>query len=788
MKIIDFNTGWVFGRKNAEERYPVTLPHDAQIAETRRADAPASGGQAYFPGGEYVYEKVFTVPADWADKTVSFAFDGVYRNARVFINGKAAVAPPYGYIPFTVCADGLLNCGGANTLTVEADNSQLPNSRWYSGSGIYRPVKLLVGNKAHIPYRGVKITTLSIDPAVILVETECTGGEVSVEILDGDTVVARGRGSAAEITVPNAKLWSDEAPHLYTCRVTLSADGETVDEAEEKFGIRTLSWSNQGFFVNGKEVLLRGGCVHHDNGIVGSAAHEKSEFRKVRMLKEAGFNAIRSAHNPASESLLKACDHYGVYLMDETWDMWFHHKTAHDYAAQFEENFAEDITALVARDYNHPSVIMYSIGNEVTEPSNAKGMAIANEMVTRFHMLDDTRPVTAGINLMILANAAKGKYIWDADKGGRTEENEKQNNGGGLNSTLFNLMASMVGTGMNKGANGKKADEVTSPVLNLLDIAGYNYASGRYPLEGKTHPDRVVVGSETFPQDIYKNWQMVKQYPYLIGDFMWTAWDYLGEAGIGAWSYTPDGKTFDKPYPWLLADVGALDILGNPTGEVYLAQAAWGLLKKPMIAVQPVNHPGVRPTKAVWRGTNALPSWSWQGCEGNTAVVEVYFEGAAAKLLLNGRQIGKKAMKEGKAVFKVRYVPGVLTAVVYDKAGKELGRSELRSAVGKPRIAITPEEEIVAPGEIVYIPVSLVGGNGIVESAADRSLTATVTGGELLAFGSANPRTEESYVSGTYTTYYGMALAVVRAGAAGTLTLTVTDGKQTHSAAVKVSE
>lgn len=210
-------------------------------------------------------------------------------------------------------------------------------------------------------------------------------------------------------------------------------------------------------------------------------------------------------------------------------------------------------------------------------------------------------------------------------------------------------MTSIVGTGMNKGANSKKADQVTSPVLDALDIAGYNYASGRYPLERKAHPNRIILGSETFPQDIVKNWAMVKQYPNLVGDFMWTAWDYLGETGIGTWAYTKDGRSFDKPYPWLLADVGVFDILGNPNGELYLAQAVWGLLDQPVIAVQPVNHPGIKPAKSVWRGTNAIPTWSWADCEGNKTVVEVYTDTDVVELLLNGRSLGKKKVKGCKA-------------------------------------------------------------------------------------------------------------------------------------------
>lgn len=779
-----FNQNWKFRKQGREETQTVTLPHDAMIHERREPNGAGGSAHGFFPGGIYVYEKNFTAPAEWADKTVFIEFEGVYRNSVVSINGKSVGGRAYGYVPFRICADPLLNYGGENTITVTVDNSQLPNSRWYTGSGIYRPVNLIVGNKTHIEWQGVRVSTISYQPARIKVETESNGGEAVVEILDGDKVVASGRGASLELDIPDAKLWSDETPYLYTCYVTLAEHGQVVDEVTQRFGVRKVEWNSKGLFINGKETLLRGGCYHHDNGILGAATFYKSEERRVRIMKEAGFNALRSSHNPTSRAMLEACDKYGMYLMDETWDMWYSHKNKFDYASNFEKDWREDIRSMIERDFNHPSVILYSIGNEVSEPAQEKGVKLAKEMVEYIHSLDRNRAVTGGINLMIISRSAKGKGIYKED-GGR-DDGGKQNAMGGMNSTIFNMITSMVGPGMNKGANGKKADVVTSPVLDALDIAGYNYASGRYPLEGKAHPDRVIFGSETFPQDIYKNWQMVKKYPYLVGDFMWTAWDYLGETGIGAWSYTPDGKAFDKPYPWLLADVGALDLLGNPNGELFLAQAAWGLLKKPAIAVQPVNHHGIKPAKSVWRGTNALPSWSWQGCEGNKAIIEVYADAATVELLLNGKSLGKKKIKDCKAIFKTKYAPGTLTAVAYDAGGQELSRNELKSASGSIRLVAEPEETAVKAGNIVYIPISLVGQNGVLERNADCKLTAAVENGELLAFGSANPRTEERYDSGNFTTYYGCAMAIVRAGQAGTVTLSVKNENQTAMAAIEV--
>ena len=743
MNTISFNRNWICNGKT------VTLPHDAQISEKRGADV-SNGGHGYFPGGLYTYEKTFTAPQEWEGKDILVEFEGVYKNAAVSLNGKELCFHPYGYTGFFVELKDLVY-GGSNTLTVVADNSKLPNSRWYSGSGIYRPVWLHVCEKNGLRPECVKISTVSIDPAVVKIESP-----VSVK---ADVDGIRGEGTSVELTIPNAKLWSDDTPFLYTAKIT-AGEGDSVE-------------------------IPFGGCVHHDSGILGAATYSESEERRVRILKENGFNAIRSSHNPASKALLDACDRLGMYVMDETFDMWYNRKNPHDYGCDFEKCWESDVTAMVERDFNHPSVILYSIGNEVGEPAEAKGLDYGRKMVELCHKLDASRPVTCGTNLMIMSRYAKGSGIYQDGESNTAAGDGKKKKEGGNASLAFNIMASFIGSGMNKAGNSKKVDELTTPFLDALDIAGYNYGSGRYPLEEKAHPNRVVFGSETFPQDIWKNWQMVKKYPYLIGDFMWTSWDYLGEAGIGAWSYT-GGMPFNRPYPWILAGAGVIDILGIPDGSCKYASTVWGLEGNPVIAVKPVNHPGVRPSKSVWRGTNAILSWSWAGCKGNKAEVEVYSDQAQVELLINGKSVGQKKVKECKAIFKVKYQPGTVTAVAYDASGRETGRSELISADAPLKIAVRPEKCHAKPGEVVYVPVNIEGANGVVESNADRKLTVTVEGGELLAFGSANPCTEEQYHTGSFTTYYGRALAVVRAGETGTVSIKASDGSMTGTAEIAV--
>jgi hypothetical protein len=343
-----------------------------------------------------------------------------------------------------------------------------------------------------------------------------------------------------------------------------------------------------------------------------------------------------------------------------------------------------------------------------------------------------------------------------------------------------------MGPLMNKMANSKHADRVTSPCLDSLDIAGYNYASGRYRKDGKLHPNRVILGSETFPFDIAKNWAMVQKYPYLIGDFMWTGWDYLGEVGIGAWTYGKGSAGFAKPFPWLLAEAGAIDILGNIGAEAKYAATVWGLEEKLYIGVRPVKHAGERLSKAIWRGTNAIESWSWKGCDGNEAVVEIFANADKVELIINGKSLGTKKVKAFKAIFKTNYIPGRIKAIAYSKNGTILSEGELVSSIGRTQISIKAEETEVHSGELVYVNVELTGENGIVESNADQELHVSIRNGELLGFGSANPCTEERFDSGIYSTYYGKALAVIRTGSKGETTVKVT-GEGLEPAIAKIT-
>lgn len=756
----DINRDWKFWSDTQTTQQVINLPHDAMQTETRSADVAEGRHNGFYPGNVYHYEKTFNASADLLQKHVTLNFEGVYRNSKVYVNGQEAGGYQYGYMPFDVCLDGLL-VKGENTIRVDVDNSQVPNSRWYSGAGIYRPIHLTVQEQQYI--EEVKVSTLSIAPATIQVATVHQGGEVAVSIYDGNLQVASAEGDKVELKIDGAKLWSAEHPNLYTAVVELKQNGKTIERQEKPFGIREISWSTQGFKVNGEDVLLQGGCLHHDNGILGAAEYDEAAYRKVAIMKEYGFNAIRSSHNPLSEAMLRACDELGMYVMDELWDMWYITKTEFDYSKDFYANYKEDIRQFIKKDFNHPSVVMYSIGNEVGEPAEDKGVELAKELITLVHQADNSRPVTAGINLMIVGLTRMGMNIFAQSNAAAGPSN--------VTSEEYNNMMVASSQQMLQAVLAPAIDEATTPVLDALDIAGYNYANLRYPIEGTAHPNRIVVGSETFPYQLAENWALVEKLPYLIGDFMWTAWDYIGEIGLGSWYYSDDAGFANKAYPWKLNGGGALDLIGNPTGEALWAKAIWLKDNKPYIGVRPIHKEQL--IKSMWRGTNTIPSWSWQGCEGMPTVVEVYTSAQKVKLYVNDKLVGEQEVSNYLASFDVTYEPGTLKAVSIDANGKEYEQT-LTSATGNVSLSIEPEKSDYKAGELAFVNINLVGENGIVQSKADRKLKVTVEGGELLGFGSQQLITEDCFTTGEYSTYYGQSQAVVRSFTPGTVIINVT--------------
>lgn len=782
MKKLDFNRGWCVRKEGESTARKVDLPHDAMLYETRSAEEKSGSGGAFFPGGKYIYRKEWKAAEDLCGKTLILEFEGVYQNAEVSLNGKPVAQRPYGYSNFFVNVTGMLH-PGTNELTVIADNSAIPNTRWYSGSGIYREVQCYLGDKEYIEPEGVKITVINSEQVHIEVAGEidsATRVEIFIASQEGVTVAA-GEGRGCTLSIASAVAWDAENPYLYTCTVKLTRDGKTLDEASAKFGMRTLSWGKDGLLVNGHPILLRGGCIHHDNGVLGACGFRDAEYRRVRILKEAGFNAVRSAHNPISKAMLDACDELGMYVMDETFDMWLVHKNPFDYAGEaFKTWWQKDTEAMISKDFNHPSVIMYSIGNEISELGRTEGQNLAGRMVAFCHEKDSSRPVTAGINL-VLAQIAAMKN--DA-KGFATAEGEvKDDTASAPTSEFFNKMMNFLGNRMDKAAAGSRANKIARDMREIFDIPGYNYATSRYKTDAKEAPMQPTVGSETMPHSLYKNWQLVKEIPTLIGDFIWTGWDYLGESGIGTIRYL-DRKTKKDIDPGLLITSGAgvIDICGKMRPEVGWNRSIWGLDAKPAIGVSPYIHTTHFASRRMWRKTDTLASWSWENCEGRKAGIVVYTSAPCVELICNGNSLGRRKTKKNIAVFpQIAYQPGTLEAVALDTNGQEISRTSLLSAKGRTEIRLMPEKALLhANGQdLCFLEIDLVGENGITKSSVDQKLSVEVTGaGMLQGFGSARPNMAECFVEKTHTTYYGKALAIIRAGyTPGTIHVTVSGDK-----------
>jgi Beta-galactosidase/beta-glucuronidase len=769
----NFNRGWRFSRFDDQENpRNVDLPFDAMQTEVRRPRLKGGSNSGYFPGGKYLYRKSLFGEAEYEGRTIMLEFEGVYQKSTVCLNGAVVGGHVYGYTGFWVDLTGKIKIGQGNEISVTVDNSQTPNSRWYSGSGIYRPVWLLLGDRRHIVPDGVKVVTRSIEPAEIQVDVETVeaeGLDIRVEVLLDGEAIARGEGRSSRIRVPEAQLWDADNPYLYDLRVFL-VDGErVVDEVALRTGIRSLKWrANEGLLVNGKPIKLRGGCFHHDSGPLGAATFRKAEYRRAKILKEAGFNAVRCAHNPVSRALLEACDELGLYVMDEAFDSWLKNKTAYDYAHYFRDEWEADLAAMVRKDYCHPSVVMYSIGNEIAETALPEGVEFSGRMTRLCRSLDDSRPVTNGINPMLNIMAAKGRSVFKntaASKDDAVDPYGEEADSAVGGSALFNMLMSLAPKLMKLMTSPKASYRATEASYSELDIAGYNYGLHLYAKHLEWAPRRIIVGSETFPQDIARTWGSIEETPSIIGDFMWTAWDYLGEAGIGLPSYGSARAAFAKPYPVIGAGCGAIDITGFLDTPAYVAAIAWKLRREPYISVRPLDHSGEKCAFGMWRGTDAIASWSWTGMEGRKAEIEVYSPGTSVELFQDGTSLGRKSLVNYKVSFKTVYRSGELIAVSYDAGGREMARSSLRSASKETRIAVYAEEStILADGEdLAYIHVDLTDEAGIVKALADRSVRIRVEGpGRLIAVGSGNPSTNEAFTGDSYTTYNGRMIAILR--------------------------
>ena len=790
-----FNTGWETRPKanffaemvgGAPSWQPVTLPHDATIGQQRdAANGPASG---YFPGGVYEYRKTFPVPADYRDKHVELEFEGVYRGATVFVNGNLIGQWAAGYSGFTLPLNDHLRFDADNEIRVECRSHK--DSRWYAGAGIHRPVYLNVAALTRIPIGGVRVTTLDLDDDLAVVEvvaavqnsgrdlatlhlrTELRDGEGNVVATDATPVTVPGADSVISrqrLVISNPSKWSLDSPSLYSAFLSVIAGESTVDESQVTFGVRTLQLDPQrGLRINGEPVKLRGACIHSDNGVIGSAAIARADERRVQLLKSAGFNALRSSHNPMSDAMLDACDRFGVLVMDESFDMWTESKSDFDYALDFAQSWERDIEAMVRKDINHPSVFCYSIGNEIPELGRPGGAVWSRRLAEKVRSLDDTRFVTNGVNGMLaVINEVMAEKAKQAGGEGK---------GGGINTAMTDMAAFQDEIG-----RSDLVTERTAEAFAVLDVAGMNYLDGRYERDRELFPQRVIVGTETFPMRIDSLWRLVLDNNHVIGDFTWTGWDYLGEAGIGrvADADDPTAGAFGAPYPWLLAWTGDLDITGHRRPASYYREIVFGLRTDPYMAVQRPERSGRKTVSTPWAWTDSIGSWSWNGAEGTPLTVEVYADADEVELLLNGRSLGTAPVGEKhrfRAEFQVPYASGELTAVgTID--GRESGRQSLRSATGAVKLSATADRLEIRSDEtdLAYVEIVLQDSAGNVFIGQDCAVAISLTGPAVLqGFGSAAPCTEESYLNDVHTTFDGRVLAVIRPTGRGEISLTAT--------------
>ena len=784
MKATSLLTGWTC--RHLGDTAPgktVTLPHDAMLAEPRTALSAGGTNTGWYEGYDYEYRRTLTVPENELADTRILEFEGVYHNAEVWLNGQKAAFRPYGYTNFYVDCAPYLHAG-ENELRVIARNADQPNSRWYSGAGIYRPVQLWTAGGAHIALNGVKIRTLSLDPAVVEVRVKTTApGTVRLTVDDLPAMQQESDGEAVfTLTLDNARLWTPETPNLYTCRVSFADD-----EVTETFGVRKVEWGTDGFLLNGKRYIIQGACIHHDNGLLGAVCDPDAVARKVRLLKENGYNAIRSAHNPCSKALLAECDRQGMLVMDEYIDHWYIHKTEHDYVDYFNDWWHQDLTDMVEKDYNHPCVVLYSTGNEVSETAQKRGIALTKEMTDFLHELDDSRPVTCGVNIFFNFLSSIGFGVYSDEKAKKEAERaekakqrgEKTSKKKAVGSQFFNNLAGLLGDEfMKRGATLHGCDVKTRDAFANMDIAGYNYGIYRYKHDLKKYPQRLILGSETFCNDAYKFRELAKQEPRLVGDFVWAGMDYLGEVMVGSWEYADYAETFDGGLGWVSAGSGRIDLTGKPLGEALYTRVALEADNGPYIAVCPVNHTGERHSPSAWKMTNAMPSWSWTGCEGRKASVEVYARAARVELVLNGHTVGSKTLKNDcLARFSIPYESGTLEAVSYDAADHEIGRCKLQSAGGTTRLTLDTEEPTVKPGHLCYIRLRYTDENGITKPLVRGNIQVQVRGGTLVGLGSACPFNKHSYLDSETDTYYGEALAIVRMGDGDAMTIAASDGE-----------
>lgn len=704
------------------------------------------GGQdtGHVLGGTAWYRKGFVLPASTAGQCVSLRFDGVYEHTDLWVNGHFVRSHHGGYTGFACdLTPWLVRPGDDNSVAVRVRNEGR-NSRWYSGSGIYRHVWLTVVDALHVPLWGVAVTTPEASDATacvrVVVELEnrrdrATAAHVRVRVVGpdgtpvgmaetGTAVPGFGRGEAVlQLPVERPRLWSPETPALYRAEVEVRRGRVVVDCHAVLFGIRTIRVSaEEGFLLNGQPRKLRGACVHHDNGPLGAAAIDRAEERRVELLKARGYDAVRTSHNPPSPAFLDACDRLGLLVMDEAFDMWRVAKKPDDYHRVFDACWREDLDAMVLRDRNHPSVVIWSVGNELPERYSEDGARTAAMLAERVRELDPTRPVTAAF------------------------------------------------CGLNDQAD---------PFFAALDLCGYNYGRDRYDIDHQRHPQRIIVSTESFPAQAFDYWQDALAKPWVIGDFVWTGIDYIGESGIGHAMVEGGPGGGLRPWPWHVANCGDMDLCGFVKPAGLYRDVLWGVSALEILVHRPLPE-GRGGRISAWGWPDEEPRWTWPGHEGRTMRVTVYSSCEQVRLLLNGTEFGTRSAGTSNrltAVFEVPYAAGELRAVGV-AGGREVASRTLRTAGHPATLHLTADRACIAarPGDLAHVTVEARDTAGTLVPDAEFLVRFGIRGpGELAAVGNGNPVDAASFHQPQRRLFRGRCLAIVRpTGRTGTITLTAT--------------
>ena len=734
------------GRGRGRVSFPVVGPFSPE--------SPGAKDTGYTLGGTGWYRKHFMLDKQSLGKRVALEFDGVYMNSDVWLNGHLLGNHPYGYTAFAYDLTEFLNSAGQeNVLAVRVRNLGR-NSRWYTGSGIYRHVWLTVTEPVHIAHWGTYITTpeVSESKAQVVVETTVRNDSDTEQIATLTTQIVGSDGkipgqpvpesirsaTAGEnsthklpahgettikhtISVARPSLWTPETPTLYKAVSRVAIGTVVADEYQTPFGIRTLKYSvENGLQLNGKTIKLSGGCMHHDNGPLGSAAIDRAEERRVGLMKANGYNAIRTSHNPPSSVFLDACDRLGVLVLDEAFDCWEEGKNPEDYGKYFKNWWQQDLDSMILRDRNHPCVILWSVGNEVPQRVKDSGYVIAKRLSDEVHRLDPTRPVTEAICAP-----------WDG-----------------------------------------RQWSATATAFSFLDVGGYNYQAGNYERDHQTFTNRIIVGTESYPRDFAQYWRGVENNSYVLGDFVWTGMDYLGEAGIGSARLD---NTRGETWPWFNANCGDLDLCGFKKPQSYFRDVVQGRSELEVFVHRPIPE-GRREVVSGWGWPDELASWSWPDNDGKPMQVNVYSRCDSVRLELNGKEIATRQITGNRwtARFDVPYAAGELKAVGL-KNGQPVATKLLRTVGPAKKVRLTVDRATISAdrNDLAYVTAEITDADGNVLPDASNLVHFKLTGpGELAAVGSAAPNVPESFRQPQHTAFQGRCLAILRPlGPAGEMTL-----------------